>query len=438
MSIKGLLNWSIVKTFLGTFIVRILAVGATFASSVLLARFLGVEGFGIYSYVFALVSLLALPAQAGMPTLVLRETAKAKALSDWSKMKGIWLWSGSAVMMISLITYSVALFVQKLFFDGAKQAEGTSIFALGLITALLIAMGNVRGAALRGLGFVVMGQLPEALIRPFLLAFFLLIATLLNIEPNPNSAMKMHLLAAAVAFLIGAWLLIKVKPTELKEVKPDIHMKVWFFSIIPLAMMTGMQVVSGQIDIVMLGLLGTLHDVGVYKVVVSGAALTLFGLQVVTMIITPRLASAFAKKDSKRVQEIASVGSLISFSFTLPLVLVFFFWGADVLRFVFGDDFILGHRALYIIAIGQAINAFFGSSISILTMSNNERFVIKGMILSALSNAILNLCLIPRLGVDGAAISASMSIVVWNLYLWVAIKRQVGVDSTFFWIFMRK
>ncbi|ERS03608.1 hypothetical protein Q674_08390 [Acinetobacter sp. COS3] len=439
MSIKDLLNWNLVKTFLGTFIVRILAVGATFASSVLLARSLGVEGFGTYSYVFALVSLLALPAQAGMPTLVLRETAKAKALSDWSKMKGIWLWSGSAVMMISLITYSVALLVQKLFFDEAiQQAGGTSIFALGLITALLIAMGNVRGAALRGLGFVVMGQLPEALIRPLLLVIFLLIAILVNVESNPNSAMKIHLFAAAVAFLIGAWLLIKVKPTELKEVKPDIHMKVWFFSIIPLAMMTGMQVVSGQIDIVMLGLLGTLHDVGVYKVVVSGAALTLFGLQVVTMIITPKLASAFAKKDSKRVQQIASVGSLISFSFTLPLVLVFFFFGAEILRFVFGDDFILGHRALYIIAIGQAINAFFGSSISILTMSNNERFVIKGMILSALSNAILNLCLIPRLGVDGAAISASMSIVVWNLYLWAAIKRQIGVDSTFFWIFMRK
>src|SRR5690606_2292490 len=100
--------------------------------------------------------------------------------------------------------------------------------------------------------------------------------------------------------------------------------------------------------------------------------------------------------------------------------------------------FIVGHRALYIIAIGQAINAFFGSSISILTMSGNEKFVIKGMFWSAIINAILNLILIPKMGIDGAAISASISIVVWNLYLWVAIRHQIGIDSTFVWLFWRK
>jgi O-antigen/teichoic acid export membrane protein len=46
---------------------------------VLLARMLGAEGYGIYAYAFALVTLLAMPAKAGLPQLVVRETARGVA-----------------------------------------------------------------------------------------------------------------------------------------------------------------------------------------------------------------------------------------------------------------------------------------------------------------------------------------------------------------------
>lgn len=436
MNIKSLLYSSLFKTFFWTFLVRILAVGLTFISSVLLARTLGVEDFGIYSYVFALVSLLALPAQAGMPTLVLRETSQAKALGDWSRMKGIWLWASYVVMIISFITFTIAVLVQKSFF--LDLVGGTSIFAIGLIMSLLVAMGNVRGAALRGLGLVIQGQLPEGLIRPLFLTVFILVSILLNIDISSNLAMLLHLVAAAIAFIVGTYLLIKAKPKELKAIQPIIKMRAWFYAVMPLAIMTGIQSISGQIDILMLGALGAIKDVGIYKVIVSGAALVLFGLQVVSTVITPQLASAFAKKSYAEIQKLASIGSFLSFCFTLPLVFIIFFWGEDLLKYIYGNEYVVGYRALFIIAIGQAINAFFGSSISILTMSGNERFVIQAMFLSAIINAILNFILIPKLGVDGAAIGASVSMIIWNLYLWIAIRYQTGIDSTFIGFFSRK
>lgn len=436
MNIQRMLYSNLFKTFFWTFLVRVLAVGLTFISSVLLARTLGVENFGIYSYVFALVSLLALPAQAGMPTLVLRETSQAKALNDWSRMKGIWLWASYVVMVISFIIFTVAMFVQKNFF--LNIVGGTGIFAFGLIMALLVAMGNVRGAALRGLGLVIQGQLPEGLIRPLFLTIFLLIAIILNVDISTDFAMLLHLVAATIAFIIGTLLLMKAKPKELKTVQSFINMRAWFYAVMPLAIMTGIQSISGQIDILMLGALSTIKDVGIYKVVVSGAALVLFGLQVVSTVITPRLASAFAKKNYSEIQKLAFVGSFLSFCFTLPLVFIMFFWGGDILQYIFGNDFVVGYRALCIIAIGQAINAFFGSSISILTMSGNERFVIQAMFLSAITNSILNLLLIPKFGVDGAAIGASISMIVWNVYLWVVIRSHTGIDSTFIGFFLRK
>ena len=71
-------------------------------------------------------------------------------------------------------------------------------------------------------------------------------------------------------------------------------------------------------------------------------------------------------------------------------------------------------------------------------MSDNQRFVIQAMFLSAITNAILNLLLIPKFGVDGAAIGASISMIIWNVYLWVAIRSHTGIDSTFIGFFLRK
>lgn len=432
MGTKSILNSKLSRLLAGTFLVRVLSVGATFLCSVLLARTLGPEQFGIYSYILAIVSLLALPATAGMPTLVLRETANTKALKDWSKMKGIWLWSGFVIASLSLIIYAFSTVAILNFFEGSKVFTEYKTFALGLIMSLLMAMGNVRGAALRGLGLIIQGQLPESLIRPILLSAFLLFLIQLEITLDPSYAMGLHLIAALVAFIIGAGLLLKAKPSELKSTKPVFYGRAWLFTILPLALMTGMQSLSSQVDILMLGNMGTSSDVGVYKIVVSGAALAVFGLQVVNMVITPRLASAFAQKDTFEAQKTASIGSLISFGLTFPVVLVFYFFGTEILNLVFGSEYVIGYRALLIISLGQAINAFFGSSISILTMSGNEKFVIKGMSLSTIVNILLNLALIPYLGIDGAAVGASTALLVWNIYLWIVIRRELNIDCTFF------
>ena len=122
--------------------------------------------------------------------------------------------------------------------------------------------------------------------------------------------------------------------------------------------MTGMQSLSSQVDILMLGSMGMPSDVGIYKIVVSGAALAVFGLQVVNMVITPRLASAFAQKDTLKAQKTASLGSLLSFSLTFPVVLIFYFFGTEILGLIFGNEYVVGYRALLIISLGQAVNAF--------------------------------------------------------------------------------
>ena len=64
--------------------------GLGFLTTVLLARLLGAEGYGIYAYAYALVMLLAMPAQSGLPNLIVRETARGLAEGTPDRVKGAW------------------------------------------------------------------------------------------------------------------------------------------------------------------------------------------------------------------------------------------------------------------------------------------------------------------------------------------------------------
>ena len=75
----------------------------SFLISIALARILGAESFGIYSFAYALAMVLAIPAQSGMSQLVLRETAQAFAAEDWGRIRGLWTWSTGTVLVLSLV-----------------------------------------------------------------------------------------------------------------------------------------------------------------------------------------------------------------------------------------------------------------------------------------------------------------------------------------------
>ena len=177
---------------------RIVALASTTATSVVLARALGPSAYGNYAYVFAIVTLLALPSQVGIPTLLVRETAKAQAQEDWPRLKGLWSWATRVILVMSLVIAAVAaIFV--IWRGAPTDVDLRWTLAVGLLLVPLIALGNARGAALRGLRKIVSGQLPETVLRPVMLVVFIGGAWWFNGRMSAHAAMGWHVLAAALA-----------------------------------------------------------------------------------------------------------------------------------------------------------------------------------------------------------------------------------------------
>ncbi len=97
----NLLSRPIIRETGAVIVLKVIFTVLSFLFAVVFARLLGAEGYGIYAY--ALFSLLALPAQAGMPNLIVRETAKGVAQNRPDLIKGVWNWSGRITAVFSFI-----------------------------------------------------------------------------------------------------------------------------------------------------------------------------------------------------------------------------------------------------------------------------------------------------------------------------------------------
>jgi O-antigen/teichoic acid export membrane protein len=415
----------------GSIGLKIANVGFILGTAVVLARNLGPKDYGVYAYVYALVSLLAIPAQFGLSALVIRETAKAESNQQWGLMRGLWRWAGFSATALALGLALIGAGLAWLFSDRFSVLQLTT-FAWGMALVPLIALGSLRGAALRGLRKVVQGQFPEQLIRPALLILFILgIGVFASGKINADQAMALHALSAAIAFAVGAWLLRREQPSSVAtRPTPVYESRRWLGSALPLALIAGMSLINTQTDVVMLGMLTTARDVGIYRIAAQGATLVSLGLTAIGMVTMPHFARFHTNGDMVRFQRLATAGARASLLLAIPVTLAFVFFGRIILRLVFGSSYEDGYLVLAILACAQLVHAGFGTVGPLLNMSGYERDTVKGVAVAAGCNITLNAIMIPLYGMTGAALATGITLLIWNIVLWRMVRCRLGVDSS--------
>lgn len=77
----------LIKAVTGSGFIRVVGMGFGFLVGIQLARGLGPSGYGIYGLVMAFISILAVPVEFGIPSLLTREVAANLARSRWGKFE---------------------------------------------------------------------------------------------------------------------------------------------------------------------------------------------------------------------------------------------------------------------------------------------------------------------------------------------------------------
>lgn len=414
------------RAFGGTFVVYGVGVALAFASQVLLTRLLGADQYGSYYFVLAWVMALLIVAKFGLDSALLRFVPAYLAREQWGLLKGILRWSSNKAAWASLLTAGLLAGVVTLMPDIGPGLART--FYLGCVVLPLLVYVYLRSALLRSLKHVVLALLPEAVVAPLVLGisitlyWFLVDSALTSVH-----AMAATLAGLIVSAVVGRFLLASRLPGHLAQTPSRQDSDAWLRSTRSMMLISGAHVLLNNTDSIMLGMLRDVHAVGIYAVAAKSAILVSFPLTIANATIAPLISGFHSTDDHAQLQQALDHSMrLVSLASACVFLAVLLF-GRELLS-IFGPEFVEGYIALVILAGGGLVNALAGPSANLLSLTGSEGYVSRVMLTVTGLNIVLNLMFIPPWGIEGAAVATAISMVAWNLVMFITVRRRLGLQ----------
>lgn len=403
---------------------------AGFAVTVLLARMLGPAGYGVYALAQSLVTLLTVPAEFGLPTLVIRETAVAATQRDWAALHGMLRWSQRFVLVASAALGLAALLVT--YGWRTSLAPGFPLtMAVAIVFLIVSSISGLLQGVLQGVKQSALALLPDMLLLPCAFAAALaVLALILKMPLTPALAMGLYTGCAALSLaVVVAGVRVRLPP-ETWQATPLIRHREWIRAALPLCLTAGLTLVNSQVLVLLVGTLGSARDAGLYRVAASGAGMAIIVGATLGGVVSPHIAYLHERGDRARIAKLASWSAWVG---ALPAVLLLALYavaGGRLLTLAFGARFAPALPALLVLTVGQTVNAATGVRHVLLNMTGHGRDTLQGVALGAVTSLTLCAALIPAFGLNGAAIASTLGIIAENLYLVVRVKLRLNIDST--------
>lgn len=408
----------ILNKFLGTAGLQVVSRVLSVIAGVILARYLGPEQYGLYTYILSIIAMATIPVIAGLPQLLIREIAHAELESKWSELKGLLQWSTAFIVITSAV---VMLAILAFLYTGIIKGETANLLWFAVLLIPIKSFCSNQGAILNGFRKPILGLLPEFILMPFLAVFIYLILIALKIEFNSLLLIKVQLITSALTLLLGASLILKVRAHKLKSIKPEYYFKRWHFALLPFSLMVLISTMNSELASVFLGYFADKESVGFFKVALQGVTLVTLGFTSVNLIIGPKVARLYRSGDMNSTQALLTKSVKLNAIFSLPIVIILIFLGERFIRILFGDQYAASHLILIILSVGQILNICFGSVGLVLNMTGNEKRSFKALLITLLTNIVLLFILVPEYKAIGAALAVSISLVLWNILMSIEV-----------------
>jgi O-antigen/teichoic acid export membrane protein len=190
---------------------------------------------------------------------------------------------------------------------------------------------------------------------------------------------------------------------------------------------SGGMLVFSQADTVLIGYFMDNADVGVYRVALQFTMVATFTTYALRTTLWPRVSRWGKSGETGLVEE--SISRAISYSLILavPVLMGGVLLGDKLLYFFYGTEFAKGYPALMILLAVQVVNVFqyfFTMYLDALDYPK-ESFKVTGV--GVVANIVLNIILIPVMGISGAAIATLVTMTLNALLARRALSRLMTI-----------
>ena len=405
----------------------ILLGGFEFLYKVVVARFLSPSGYGLLSLGFGVIGFAVTISRLGFFQAFQKFIPEYRTKYAPQNIKGLIFFGFSTTLVIGLLfavcVYILSDDISVTFFDTQELAQVLRIFSfvipffavLHLFFGLFLSFKRSTERVV--LDAVGRGGLPLLLTG----AAILLGGDLIDV-------CYMYLLSYIISVIGGAI----ISETRIFPVINQKHRKTEYTRIIsfslPLLLVGVLREVMHWSDTFLIGFFMGEYPVGVYNSAHPLASVLLLAIFSLNSLFYPVASELRARGSTQHLRDVYLSVTRWIFMLTFPLFLLFIFFSKDFIFFLFGEEYVQAQYALRILCVGTFVNAFFGAVGILLQIHEKQNFIFKVHIIAAVLNVVLNLLLIPRYGIEGAAAATSTAMVFWNVLYYVKVRSILSVQ----------
>lgn len=399
-----------------------IGLGVNYCYGIALARVLGPEQFGLYSLGLAVFNVLAVISVLGMDNAMLRFIPGASAGKAAKLVARTTItWGTSVGILLCLAALSGSTVLAEVAYGKPDVAPVLTGFALGIpvyafsmiCLSGMQALHDVRNR-------IAIKYVIEPLVKVVLTAILIVLGFGL-----------WGVIAAFVLSMIGsallAWRGLSRQMGRLTENATAEFKRIDLLRYSsPLALSVALSMLATKSDVLAIGYFEEAAQVGLYGAAFLTAGMMGVALMAIESIISPLFSENIAGNNQERLLMLYRLGLRWAVIAACPILVLFLSAPIQIMS-LFGTEFADAAICLVILAVAQFINCATGSANSILLMAGRSRSVLYIAIINGIALVGLNLLLVGKFGINGAAAAVALAGLLSNVIrLWV-VHRAFGI-----------
>ncbi|MEW5948873.1 MAG: flippase [Thermodesulfobacteriota bacterium] len=388
-------------------------IAITYIYGVIVARFLGTRDFGVFFLGITIFNLATLCSYCGIEDGLMRFLGRYVQSKEIPKAKGVIRFSLMLSLSLGILCGAFCFFLADFFagkvFNEPNLSNVLRYLSLGIpiFSFLTVSVASIRG-------FKVLA--PYVLIRKIFLPIisFTLAIGALTMGYGLHGLTISYVISMGASAVLAAFLLMSFLSRFNEEGSSTYDLGSYVSFISATFLVNILLFLFNWSDMIILGIFRSSQEIGIYFASKRTALVLSLLLISLNAIFAPVIAHLYSGNKITQLNRAYKASTQWMLMFSLPLFLIMVFFAEELLS-LFGPAFGDGRMCLIVLAVGQLVNASFGSNGYLLMMTGHHRWMVFNAIIFVILTIPLTLILVPRYGMLGAAYANGTGIAFANL-----------------------
>lgn len=399
----------------------------------IIARYFGPEVYGLYSLAVMIVGWFVLFSVVGLNSGILRYVPFYRGKNEINKIryifKSIFIFLFFTSIIFGVILFLLSSFISINIFHNSNLTIFLKIFS---ITIPLIVLSQLFLYLILAFEKINWYSFIYNVLQDFVKVFSLILLIFLGFKLNALlfSYILGILFALLAAYLVSKFTLKPVfeKFNLNKEEKSKVIREVFSYSW-PLLFFGIISTLLMWTDSFLIGYFLDAKNVGYYNSAIPIATLLIIFSELFTKLFSPFITKEYArnKKNIDSIRQLSKqVGKWI-FVLNLPILLLILIFPEQLIQILFGNQYALAENSLRFLSIGMFFSALFTVSQRLISMIGKSKILLIDTLIISAINIFLNIFLIPKYGISGAAFATMISLISLNIIFLIQAHHYISI-----------